>query len=405
MGPLISTVASPCPCPSKVAPNPHFDTESCARWPHAPCRGNGVEVSSTGQVLASGQLVARGAAIQGGDAGTVINGTVECRSYNASDSGGCVAGGGFLSIGPTGSITGTSAYCSGSAGCVANGGHMLTLEGQVSGDGIYSDDAGAVLSSDNMAMSGDASVVGRNLQADSGAVIATGNLTLGDNCRIVAINTSSTGDGGAIQANWLKIHDNSVVRCDNGYAANCGACILASMEVDGNASIIAHNMTGGELGGALCGGYPGQTLSVSGTVLIDVTGSTSKLYGGAIMAHNISLGPGAFAVRIRNATAQCGAAMATLNWNNSWGDGLVTVDGLDGGTVLVEDVYEGIPGLGCNNIFGHLQGPPMPGPIPWNPTIPQPCSACATPDFPPSRREQCTCEGQPPAPVRECCSP
>ena len=57
------------------------------------------------------------------------------------------------------------------------------------------------------------------------------------------------------------------------------------------------------------------------------------------MAHNVSFGPGAFSVRLRHATAQCGAAIATLNWNQTWGKGFVTMDSTGGGTVLIEDVY------------------------------------------------------------------
>lgn len=58
------------------------------------------------------------------------------------------------------------------------------------------------------------------------------------------------------------------------------------MEFAGNASIITRNATGDTLGGALCGGYSGQTLTVRDNATIDVADSHSRLYGGAIMAHN-----------------------------------------------------------------------------------------------------------------------
>ena len=69
--------------------------------------------------------------------------------------------------------------------------------------------------------------------------------------------------------------------------------------------------------------------------------------------HNITFGPGAFAIRVRNATAQCGAAIATLGWNSGWGQGIFTVDGADGGTLLVEDVSP--PGLLATDTIARIK--------------------------------------------------
>ena len=99
---------------------------------------SGVRVSSTGRVIASGQAVARGAALEGGDYNS-IDGVVECSNYKASDSGGCINAGQYLTIGPTATIRAADAYTS-TAG-VANGGKTTTLFGSVVAENIHSDDA------------------------------------------------------------------------------------------------------------------------------------------------------------------------------------------------------------------------------------------------------------------------
>ena len=120
--------------------------------------------------------------------------------------------------------------------------------------------------------------------------------------------------------------------------------------------------------------------------------------GGAIMAHNIDLGGGKFNVSLRDTAAPCGGAIATLDANNMWGGGPVTVDGSHGGALVVRDAVERNTSLGCLTIEANLFEPPTPG------VIHQPCSGCASPGFAPSKKAECTCATQAQAAVRECCS-
>jgi hypothetical protein len=64
--------------------------------------------------------------------------------------------------------------------------------------------------------------------------------------------------------------------------------------MDGHASIVARNMSG--TFGAVCGGYPGQYVAVKDHASIDVAGSSARMWGGGILAHNLSF-TGAFNVR------------------------------------------------------------------------------------------------------------
>ena len=68
---------------------------------------------------------------------------------------------------------------------------------------------------------------------------------------------------------------------------------IFKVELEDRASVTARNATGGSLGGAICGGYPGMYISVQGGASIDVRGASAGLYGGALLAHDIRLG-GAF---------------------------------------------------------------------------------------------------------------
>ena len=60
----------------------------------------------------------------------------------------------------------------------------------------------------------------------------------------------------------------------------------------------ATQMRAKELGAALCGGYPGQNISVEGHASVVVRDSRAGLYGGAMLAHRVSMAGGAFRVEL-----------------------------------------------------------------------------------------------------------
>jgi hypothetical protein len=380
----------------------------------------GVRVSATGAVVVSGQDVARGAAIQGGDDGAIIDGVVECSAYTSSDAGGCVAGGDYASVGDTGSITAHNAACFGS-GCVLEVGKGAKegweFRGTIEAEHVWTFSAGGVVSGDSFAMAGNASIAAKNVTArGSGSVVAVENLTLRDGARLSATGQWG-GDGGVVAATLTKLSGDAAIFCADAYADNCGACLLSSVELEDRASITARNATGGSLGGAICGGYPGMYISVQGGASIDVQGASAGLYGGALLAHDVRLGGSgsgsgggsgsgsgastssdAFSVRLRDVEAACGGAVVVLDADNRIGAGPMSVDGSGGGALVVEDARERNASLGCLSITAALTVDGSSAPFD------QPCSNCADPDFPDDDRKSCTCGLQDEATVTECCT-
>ena len=257
------------------------------------------------------------------------------------------------------------------------------------------------MSANNINMSGNATIIARNVRADGGSsVVACGNLTLRDNARIEDHNGWG-GDGGAIGIGFLKLYDDSSVLCEGSYADICGGCVSADIVLAGNASVVAHNTSAKVQGGALCGQYPKQNLTMSGTASVDVIGSRAEIEGptargGAIYAHDITLS-GASRMRLEQCSSPCGAAIATQDAQNLLGGGYVTVDGSSGARLLVVDAHELNTTLGCLNIEANLVD--QSGKV-----IEQPCSACTDPSFPPSHSEACKCGNSAANPVRECCT-
>ena len=360
---------------------------------------SGVSVSRTGMVVTAGMKVARGAAIQGGDYGTIINGTVMCTSHEASDSGGCIAGGQNTTLGPTSLIHATD--MSVQSGGVVSGGKLLTIEGRIIARNIHSArDQGAVLCADNVNMTGSGSINAQNLYGGGGSsLVSTQTLIMRGNARIQAKNGWGA-DSGLIGVNHFAMLDNTALHCENSYGDNCGGCVLADMDIGGNASIFARNVTGGGLAGALCGGYPHQNLTVSGTATIDIEKSTGGLYGGALLAHTLTFS-GAFKVRLRDTEADCGGSIVALSPDGHPGEGYVTVDGSSGGTLLIEDARERNASLGCVTVEANLQTSRPGG---GGPIIQQPCSDCLADDFPVPKRSQCLCSSEPATTFRECCT-
>ena len=365
---------------------------------------SGVRVSRTGMVVASGMKVARGAAIQGGDFGTVIHGAVICSSYEAIDAGGCIAGGQNTTLGPSGTIYASDAKAV-EAGGVVNGGHLFTVEGRIVARNLHSTAAGAVLTGDNINMTGNSSIDAYHLYGAGGpSAIATKALIMSDNARIKA-KDGWGADSGFIGVNYFEMRDNTALHCENSYADNCGGCVLADMNVGGNAYIVARNMSARGLAGALCGGYPHQNLTVSGTATIDIEKSTGGLYGGALLAHTLTFTGGAFRVRLHDTEAACGGAIVALSSDGHPGEGSVVVDASGGGTLLIENARERNVSLGCLSVEANLQGgAPSPPPAPPVPIIQQPCSDCMAKDFPVARRSECLCSSQKVAGFRECCT-
>lgn len=351
--------------------------------------GNAVHISSTGSVVVSGTAVARGAAIQGGDGGTIIEGFVSCTRYTSGDAGGCVAGGNNLTI-TAGARIHASDVVGQVAGCVANGGKLLQLAGSVVVRNITCQDAGAVFTSDNAIMSGNSSIDANGVYAAGGSsIIATTNFTMRDSSRVTGKN-SWGGDGGLIGVTNAVLKHNALLECENSYADHCGACLLANIVLTDNVTIRAKNVSAKAVGGAICGAYPGQNISVHGGVTVSVEGSHVGLYGGAMLAHHISLDGGPFDIKLQNVTAPCAGAVATRGPRFQLGEGNFIVDGSAGGKLRVVDAVEGNASLGCLNIEANLMDPS-------GTRIPQPCSGCGG-------RSECQCGHQAPAAVLECCT-
>ena len=175
------------------------------------------------------------------------------------------------------------------------------------------------------------------------------------------------------------------------------ACVSGDIVLTGNASVVAHNTTAKSQGGALCGQYAQQNLLLSDTASVDVIGSHAiDIRGGAIFAHNVTLS-GASHIRLKETSSPCGAAIAVIDAQNLLGGGFVTVDGSSGASLFVVDARELNTTLGCVNIEGNLVDESAK-------VIPQPCSSCADPSFPPTHREACMCGNSAEMVVRECCT-
>ena len=100
-------------------------------------------------------------------------------------------------------------------------------------------------------------------------------------------------------------------------------------------------------------------------------------------------------MRLEGTSAPCGGAIIA----GANGEGFVTVDASQGGTLLVLDATELDSSQGCLNIQANLVDEET------GKTIQQPCSGCAGPSFPPARRTACQCAHQMPnTSVGECCT-
>ena len=164
-----------------------------------------------------------------------------------------------------------------------------------------------------------------------------------------------------------------------------------------NSSVVAHNTTAKTQGGALCGQYAKQNLTMTGSASVNVTFSRAfGLRGGAIFSHDVTLS-GSSQMQLQQTSSPCGGAIASVDAQNLLGGGYVRVNGSSGAFLHVEDAQELNTSLGCVNIEANLVD--QSGKV-----IEQPCSGCATPNFPPSRRDACKCSNAVPGPVQECCA-
>lgn len=318
---------------------------------------NGIRVSARGKVIGSGMKTVRGAAIQGGDDGTVLNGTVECNNYTAGDAGGCIAAGNYFSVGSTAIIRTKNAFSTDS-GVAISGSDMSTYPffGKIIAENMNTTDAGAVLNADTLTMSGNSSIVANNVISSGGStVISCTDATMNEHSTIFVNNSVGSADGGAIEVTLLTMIDDSKIFCENGYADNGGACILGSLEMDGRATITTRNMTAKELGGAISGAYPKQYLTVQGNATIDIDGSHAGLYGGALFFwENISFVGEAFHVSLRNSAASCGGGIVSLGSSGLPGDGNIYLDTSRGGSLEIVNAKELNQTKGCLTIQANL---------------------------------------------------
>eukprot|EP01052_Picozoa_sp_SAG31_P007125 SAG31_NODE_336_length_17493_cov_20.694032_4_plen_622_part_00 len=370
--------------------------------------GHLLHVAATGVVVVRGGATAFGSALAGGDGGVRVDGRVECSDYASGGDGGCIDGGHHFALGTTGVIRASNGSASDAGGVVTA--DTLTFEGGLlTADNIHVKSAGGLLTGGQVNLSGNATIIGKNVRSESsGSVVACTNLTLRGNARIEDHNGWG-GDGGAAGVTRAALHDSSSFFCEGSYADICGACISGDILLAGNSSVVARNTSAKAQGGALCGQYPKQSLTMTDSAVVDVIGSHTietenpPGRGGAIFAHNISLS-GASRMRLQDVSARCGAAIATIDTQNLLGGGTVMIHQEDrqdddqqdlrprhggggGGSVLVVvDGKELDTSLGCLNIEANVVDAS-------GKTIEQPCSACAAPSFPPSHRAACKCAG------------
>eukprot|EP00912_Choanoflagellata_sp_UC4_P001640 UC4_evm6s1044 len=328
-----------------------------------------VYISQNAIVNVSGMKTVRGAAIQGGDSGVILEGTVECRNYTSLDAGGCIAAGKNFSFASTGKIYASNARGKeGSSGLVINGGALSIFQGSLVANDLITSDAGAVIAGDAIEMGGNSSIFARNIIAKGGpSVLACDNIVLRDKAKIV-VNGSFGGDSGAIGGNIVELHDNSEMHCENSHADGAGGCIGSTIYINDNSKFIARNVSSATLGGALAGGYPGQYLVVNGTVMIDIDGSSSNLYGGALFFwQNISFS-GAFDINIKNTASQCGGAIASSGSDGIAGEGNVFMG--THGKIIIENAIELNSTDGCLSVEANLF---LGQPYNQSSIIPQPC--------------------------------
>lgn len=304
-------------------------------------------------------------------------------------------------IGSTAVIRAFHGTCAGGS-CVLNAYNITMLGGSVHAEDIYSSDSGVTMAAQTqILLAGDSTIAAVNVRSDAGGTVAAcQGLTMRGHAAILDVGGWG-GDAGAIQADhYVALVENATITCQGTYAASCGACISSDITVDGNATIVTRNTSAGVAGGSLGGCYPKQNIVVRDSAVIDVFDSTARQSGGALFAHNISF-TSSSQVRLRDSAASCGGAVATINAQNQIGQGHIVVDG--GSHVMVMDAREMNLSKGCNVIMGSIQvaGSAHAG------SFEQPCSACASAGFPPSKRSACKC--QPLAPgetalLVECCT-
>lgn len=280
--------------------------------------------------------------------------------------------------------------------------NITMLGGSVYAADLYSSDSGVTMAAQTqIVLAGDASVTAINVHSDAGGTIAACQvLTMRGHAAIVDVGGWG-GDAGAIQSDhYVVMTENATIACHGTHAASCGACVSSDVTMAGTATIITHNTSAGVAGGSVGGCYPHQNIALHDSAAIDALGSTANQTGGALFGHNISFA-GTSQVTLRGSAAACGAAVSTINAQNRIGEGQIVVDA--GARVMVVDARELNSSEGCNVIVGHIQmeGSKHAG------SVEQPCSSCASPVFPPSRRSTCRC--QPLAhgsgsPLVECCT-
>ena len=366
---------------------------------------SGIRVSATGKIIGSGMQTIRGAAIQGGDYGTVLDGVVKCTNYTAGDAGGCIASGHFFSFGSSGVImarNAASAVGASSAGLVVSGNDMSTnpFLGKLTAINLNTSDAGAILACDSIIMSGNAEIRGNNITALGGpAAISSSNFTMKGRASVV-VNNSWGGDGGAIESSLVKMFDDSKISCTNAYADSQGGCLAGTLEMDDRAAIIAKNASAKALGGAVAGGYPKQYLIVRGNATIDIDDSYAGLYGGAMFFwQNISFIGEAFEISLKNSAAQCGGGIVS---GGVPGEGKIYLDTSEGGTLYIKNSRELNSSKGCITVEANLISGTAAKP---GPKIPQPCGQGCSGDL--NISNACLCklsfESSESGEFQECC--
>ena len=335
----------------------------------------GIRVSATGKIIGSGMQTIRGAAIQGGDDGTVLDGLVKCTDYTAGDAGGCIAAGHFFSFGSSGVIVARNARSTvgaSGAGLVVDGDDMSTYQflGTLTANNLNTSDAGAIVVSNSITMAGNAKITGNNITALGGAAaISATNLTMKGRASVV-VNNSWGGDGGAIECTSVYMFGDSKISCTNGYADSQGGCVASTLEMDDRAAIIAKNVSAKAVGGAVAGGYPNQYLIVRGNATIDVDDSYAGLYGGALFFwENISLIGESFKIS-KDCAAPCGGAIVSTGQSALPGEGNIYLDTSEGGTLYIENSIELNSSKGCLTIEANLFSGTAAKP---GPKLPQPC--------------------------------
>jgi hypothetical protein len=176
--------------------------------PPPPSPSRVLHVAAGGVVIVRGGASAFGSALAGGGDGVRVDGVVECYDYHGGNDGGCISAGNAFVLGRSGvvrAINGSTA----DAGGVISAQTMLFEGGLVYAESITVKSAGGVLTANCVNLSGNATIIARNVHADaSGSVVATGNLTLRGGARIED-HWGWGGDGGAVACQRAELHDHS----------------------------------------------------------------------------------------------------------------------------------------------------------------------------------------------------